>query len=177
MDINLDVKRYPIGRCNYPEIYTPELLQQFRNEIDTFPAALENVVQHFNIDQLQTNYREGGWTINQVIHHCADSHLNAVLRIKLALSNDNPSINPYPEDLWAEMPDYDLPFNNSLTMLFAIHRKLVKLIDSLSNEQWNRTYFHPQYQKTFTIKDVVCLYAWHGKHHLAHITNTKFNHV
>lgn len=177
MDANLEAKRYPIGLCNYPEIYTPELLKQFRNEIDNFPAALENVVQHFGFDQLQTPYREGGWTINQVIHHCADSHLNAVLRIKLALSNDNPTINPYPEALWAEMPDYDLPFNNSLTLLFAIHRKLVKLIDSLNDEQWNRTYFHPQYHKTFTIKDVVCLYAWHGKHHLAHITNTKFKHV
>ncbi|MBK7763243.1 MAG: putative metal-dependent hydrolase [Bacteroidetes bacterium] len=174
MNTNLDPKRYPIGPCPYPELYTPELLQQYRNEIDVFPAALENVVQHFNEAQLQTPYREGGWTINQVIHHCADSHMNAVLRIKLALSIEHPTINPYPEEIWAEMSDYNLPFNNSITLLFAIHRKLVKLIDSLTEEQWNRTYLHPQYQKVFTIKDVACLYAWHGKHHLAHITHTVF---
>ncbi len=169
--MTLEEQRYPIGHCNYHEQYTPELLQEFKLAIETFPARLEQAVQLLDEYQLQLRYREGGWTINQVIHHCADSHMNAVIRIKLALSEQSPSINPYQEDLWAEMADYTLPFNNSVTLLFAIHRKLIKILDSLSEEQLNRTYFHSQYKRTFSVKDVMCLYAWHGNHHLAHIRN------
>ncbi len=162
-------QRYPIGHCIYPENYTPDVLKQYKLEIETFPMRLENVVQHLDVSQLLLRYREGGWTVNQVIHHCAESHMNAVLRMKLALTETNPTIKPYNETLWAETADYDLPFNNSVTMLFALHRKLIKLIDSLSEEQLNRTYYHSEYKRTFSIKDVICLYAWHGNHHLAHI--------
>ncbi len=166
-----DEKRYPIGPCQYPETYTDALLKQYKLDIETFPMRLEHVVQHLDADQLQATYREGGWTINQVIHHCGDSHINAIIRIKLALTEENPSINPYKEELWAETADYDLPFNNTVTLLFTVHRKLIKLLDSLSDAQLNRTYYHSQYQRTFSIKDVICLYAWHGNHHLAHIRN------
>jgi hypothetical protein len=169
---SLDPKRYPIGACEYQTEYSKEQIQQYLLDIETFPARLEYVVQHLSEQQLQSPYREGGWTLNQVIHHCADSHLNALLRIKLALSVDNPTISPYPEDLWAEMSDYTLPFNNSITLLFAVHRKLNMLLRSLDQTQLNRTYYHPQYQKTFRVSDVICLYAWHGNHHLAHITQT-----
>ena len=162
-------QRYPIGPCEYPAAYTANLLTQYLLDIETFPMRLEYVVQHLDADQLQLRYREGGWTINQVIHHCGDSHMNAILRIKLALTDENPSINAYQEDRWAETADYDLPFNNTITMLFAIHRKLLKLLESLSEEQRNRTYFHTQYQRSFSINDVICLYAWHGNHHLAQI--------
>ena len=161
--------RYPIGRCDYPEIYTPALIRQYKTEIETFPARLEFIVQHLSEAQLQYKYRLGGWTINQVIHHCGDSHINALIRIKFALTEDNPSILPYQEALWAEMADYNLPFNNTLTLLFALHRKLIRVIDSLSEEQLNRTYYHAQYQRTFSVKDVLCLYAWHGNHHIAQI--------
>lgn len=167
--MNLEKLRFPIGLCAYPEQYTPELIKQYKLDIETFPMRLEHVVQHLDVDQLQLRYREGGWTVNQVIHHCADSHLNCLLRIKLALTEDNPEIKPYDEARWAETADYDLPFNNSITLLFAVHRKISKLLESLSEEQLNRTYYHSQYQRTFSIKDVMCLYAWHGNHHLAHI--------
>ncbi len=167
--MTLEEQQYPIGHCKYQESYTEAELKSMMLEIETFPARLENKVQHLSEVQLFTPYREGGWTIHQVIHHCADSHMNAVLRIKLALSNDNPTINPYPEQIWAEMSDYELPFNHAVTHLFCLHKKLIALIKGLSEEQLNRTYYHPQYQKQFRIKDVICLYAWHGNHHLAHI--------
>jgi hypothetical protein len=171
--MTLEELQYPIGRCEYPTDYTHELLKKYMLDIETFPKRLELEVQHLTESQLQTPYREGGWTINQVIHHCADSHMNCVLRLKFALTEDNPTIKPYQEALWAECADYELPFNNSITLLFCIHEKIMKLISSLSPEQWKRTYYHAQYDRTFSVQDVVCLYAWHGNHHLAHITSLK----
>lgn len=161
--------QYPIGPCQYKEEYTAADMQRMLLEIEYFPKQLETVVQHLSEEQLNTRYRPGGWTVNQVIHHCGDSHLNALLRIKLALSTDNPTINPYPEDKWAEMSDYNLPFNQTITMLYCIHAKLNAILRTLDENQLNRTYYHPEYQKTFRIKDVICLYAWHGQHHVGHI--------
>jgi len=169
----LDQLRYPIGTCNYPTEYTADMLRNMMMEIETFPKRLELAVQHLDEYQLQTAYRPEGWTINQVIHHCADSHMNAVLRIKMALTEDNPSIKPYQEALWAETADYQLPYNNSITLLFCIHEKLIRILRSLNEEELNRTYYHSQYERSFSIKDVICLYAWHGNHHLAHITSLK----
>lgn len=165
----LESEQYPIGPCPYQEVYSQADLARMILDIETFPMRLEHAVQGLLEFQLHTPYRDGGWTINQVIHHCADSHMNALIRIKLALSCDNPSINPYPEDLWAMMPDYDLPFNNSTTLLFAIHKKLNVLLRSLTDAQLERTYYHSEYKRTFRISDVICLYAWHGNHHLAHV--------
>jgi len=165
--------QYPIGTCQYPENYTPELLGQMLLDIETFPKRLELAAQNLLEFQLQTPYRDGGWTLNQVIHHCADSHMNFVVRLKLALSEENPVVKPYDEALWAEMPDYELPFNHSITLLFCIHAKLNKILRSLNESQLERTYFHPQYQRSFRIKDLICLYSWHGNHHLAHITSLK----
>lgn len=161
--------QFPIGPCPYSEDYTAAQMQAMLLDIETFPKRLELVAQHLTEAQLKTPYREGGWTLNQVIHHCADSHVNALIRVKLALSTDNPTINPYPEAIWAEMHDYDLPFNIAITLLHCVHAKLNAIFRTLNEEQWNRTYYHPQYQKQFRIKDVICLYAWHGNHHLAHI--------
>lgn len=166
---DLEQLKYPIGPCQYQSEYSPQELQTMLMDIETFPERLELVLQHLSEEQLKTPYREGGWTVNQVVHHCADSHINALVRIKLALSNDHPTILPYPEDRWAEMADYQLPFNNSMTLLHALHRKLTSLLRSLTEEELNRTYFHPQYQKEFRVKDVICLYAWYGNHHLAHV--------
>ncbi len=170
---SLEELKYPIGPCQYPEEYTQELLQKMLLDIETFPKRLELEVQNLLEFQLQTPYREGGWTVNQVIHHCADSHMNFVLRLKLALSEDNPTIKPYLEALWAEMPDYDLPFNNSITLLFCIHQKIMKILRTLTPEKLERTYFHPQYERSFRIKDLICLYSWHGNHHLTHISTLK----
>jgi len=163
--------KYPIGPCHYPVLYTDEILKQMLLDLETFPQRLEFRVQALDDFQLQTRYREGGWTVNQVIHHCADSHMNCLIRLKLTLTEDRPTIKPYLEDRWAEEADYSLPYNNSLTILHAVHRKILKIIRSLSHEQLDRTYFHPEYKRDFSVKDLICLYAWHGNHHLAHITN------
>lgn len=171
--MTLEQLQYPIGKCNYPDIYTEEILRQYIFAIQTFPRRLELQVQQLLEFQLQTPYRENGWTVNQVIHHCAESHMNALIRLKLTLSEDNPTIKPYVEYLWAEMADYQLPFNNSITLLFCIHEKIVTILKALKASDWERTFFHPEYQKTFTLKALICLYAWHGDHHLAHITGLK----
>ena len=171
--MDLEKLKYPIGHCVYQEDYTESELKEFILNIETFPKRLELAVQSLLEFQLNTPYREGGWTVNQVIHHCADSHMNCLIRIKLALTEDNPTIKPYIESLWAKTPDYNLPFNNSITILFAIHLKIIEIVKSLSPEDLNRTYYHSQYEKSFRIKDVLCLYSWHGNHHLAHITSLK----
>jgi hypothetical protein len=167
--MTLEQQQYPIGQCNYKDEYSQDELQNMILQIETFPMCLERNVESLLEFQLNTPYRDGGWTINQVIHHCADSHMNALIRIKLALSEDNPTIKPYLEDKWAVMDDYTLPFNNSITLLFCVHKKLTLLLKSLSEGQLNRTYLHPQYERSFRVKDVICLYAWHGNHHLAHV--------
>mgnify|MGYP000877872712 FL=1 len=169
----LEELQYPIGPCQYPEVYTDAILQKMLQDIETFPKRLELEVQNLLEFQLQTPYRENGWTVNQVIHHCADSHMNFILRLKLALSEVNPTIKPYREEIWAEMADYELPFNNSITLLFCIHQKIMKVLRSLTSEQLDRTYFHPQYERSFQIKELICLYSWHGNHHLAHISTLK----
>lgn len=171
--MNMEELQYPIGKCQYPVHYTDAALRSMLLDIETFPARLEHAVQTLDEFQLQTPYRPGGWTISQVVHHCADSHMNCVLRIKFALTEDAPNIKPYKEDRWALCADYKLPFNNSITLLYAIHRKILALVKELTPIELERTYFHDEYKRTFTIKDVICLYAWHGNHHLAHITSLK----
>lgn len=171
--MNLEALQYPIGQCQYPKHYTDTALKSMLLDIETFPLRLEYAVQTLDEFQLQTPYRPDGWTVNQVIHHCADSHMNCVLRIKFALTEDAPHIKPYREDLWALCADYSLPYNNSLTLLHAIHRKILALVKPLTPIELDRTYVHEQYQRSFSIKDVICLYAWHGNHHLAHITSLK----
>ncbi len=164
--------RYPIGKVQVPDTYTPELLAQYIADIKTLPERLRAAVIQLNEGQLRTTYRPGGWTLKQVVHHLGDSHLNSLVRIKLALTEDNPTILPYDEPAWAEQADHQLPIEASLKMLEGIHLRLVALLESLSDEQWDRTFYHPGAQKTYTLKFTAALYAWHGNHHLAHITTT-----
>jgi hypothetical protein len=115
-------------------------------------------------------YREGGWSTQQVIHHVADSHTNAYIRIRLALTEDNPTIKPYDENAWALLPDVDtVPVNISVTLLHALHRRLVALMETLSPAQWERTYYHPEHKRNFTVWEMASLYAWHSRQHTAHI--------
>jgi uncharacterized damage-inducible protein DinB len=127
-----------------------------------------------NLDeaQLHTPYREGGWTVHQLVHHVADSHINAYCRMKLALTEDNPTIKPYDEKLWAEMNDVQkLPINISLTLLHALHARWFEALKYVSDDEWNnRTLFHPEHKKTMRLWNVLGNYAWHGKHHVAQIT-------
>ena len=122
--------------------------------------------------QLNTVYRPGGWTLKQVVHHVADSHMNSLVRFKLAMTEDNPTIKPYNEADWALLPDYRLPVESSLKMLEGIHQHMVVLFESFTENECDRTYHHPATGDNVPLKKAIALYAWHGNHHLAQITET-----
>lgn len=165
--------RYPVGKYE-AQPYSEALKKERLGNIKILPQLLEQAIINLDAAQLETPYREGGWTVRQVVHHVSDSHMNALCRLKLALTEDNPTICAYNEAKWAETSEYKhLPINISLTMLHTIHAKLYDLFSNLSDEQWKRTYFHPQYQKQFDLWYLLGLYSWHGKHHVAHITSLR----
>lgn len=166
---------YPIGRfAPVAGETTAEQRAAWITEIAELPAAFRGVVQGLTDAQLDTPYRPGGWTVRQVVHHVPDSHLNAYIRFKLALTEDNPTIKPYEEALWAELPDTKgTLIGVSLVMLEALHRRWVTLLRSMSQEQWGRTFFHPEQKKSLRLDGVLAMYAWHGKHHTAHITGVR----
>ena len=162
--------RYPIGKY-IEQPFSDELLKEWLLDIQYLPQHIENALINLDEHQIDTPYREGGWTIRQVVHHVADSHMNAYIRFKLGLSEENPSIKPYDQDVWAEMPDTkNLPVNISVTLLFALHRRWMELLSNIQPHEWERTLFHPEYKKTMTLWYVLGLYAWHSRHHVAQIT-------
>jgi hypothetical protein len=167
--------RYPIGKFVWiAGDTTAEQRSGWITEIAELPVKFRGVVQSLTEAQLDTPYRPGGWTVRQVVHHVPDSHLNAYIRFKLALTEDNPTIKPYEEALWAELPDTKATLIGvSLVMLEALHRRWVNLLRSMNEEQWSRTYFHPDQQKSLRLDGVLAMYAWHGKHHTAHITGLR----
>lgn len=164
--------RYPIGKFKAPVTYTNEDLLQFIDTIKTLPGRLRYAVIRLNDAQLNTTYRPGGWNLKQVVHHLADSHMNALTRIKLALTEDNPTIKGYDEAGWALQADYRLPIEASLKALEGIHQHMVALFESFTENEWKRTFYHPERQVTFTVQMSAAMYAWHSNHHLAHITET-----
>jgi hypothetical protein len=164
--------RYPIGRFQKPDAYTHDQLQQYISTLKTLPARLRAEVIKLNANQQNTPYRPGGWTLKQVVHHLADSHMNALTRIKLALTEQNPTIKPYNEAEWATQTDYHLPVESSLKMLEGIHQHLVALLDAFTETEWQRTFVHPESSITYTLQLSAAVYAWHSNHHLAHITET-----
>ncbi len=161
---------YPIGKY-IEQPFSDELLKEWLLDIQYLPQYIENALINLDEHQIDTTYREGGWTIRQVVHHVADSHMNAYIRFKLGLSEENPSIKPYDQDVWAEMPDTkNLPVNISVTLLFALHRRWTELLNNMQPNEWERTLFHPEYKKTMTLWYVLGLYSWHSRHHVAQIT-------
>ncbi|MCK7554559.1 putative metal-dependent hydrolase [Chitinophaga sedimenti] len=172
--MDLEALKYPIGHFKLPETVTDRQRIGFINDIRHLPTLVEIAVQHMDEYQLQTPYRPGGWTVAQVVHHLVDSHMNAVTRFKLALTEDNPVIKPYGEAAWAELPDVtSTPINVSVTLLHALHTRWANLLEALSDEQLARTFVHPANQYTYKLRESLANYAWHGKHHLAHIVNLK----
>ncbi|WP_291906221.1 YfiT family bacillithiol transferase [Chitinophaga sp. CB10] len=166
--------KYPIGRFEAKADYTPEELQRFINDIRYLPSLLEITVQSMDQAQLDTPYRPEGWTVTQLVHHVADSHLNAYTRFKLALTEDTPTIKPYDEAAWAELPDVKAtPINVSLTLLHALHTRWTALLNSMDGEQWERAIYHPESKKEINLKSLAAMYSWHGLHHLAHVTGLK----
>jgi hypothetical protein len=164
--------RYPTGKFRAPDVYTPEYLGQCIETIKTLPARLRTAVIQLNSPQLHTPYRPDGWTLQQVVHHLADSHMNALMRIKLALTENNPSIKAYDEAAWAVQSDYQLPVEASLKMLDGIHQHMTALFTTFTDDQWQRTFFHPERGVIYTLHLSAAMYAWHSNHHLAHITET-----
>lgn len=163
--------RYPIGKYQ-PQPYSDSIRDEWINDIRVLPLALENSILNLDEAQLNMPYREGGWAIKRLIHHVADSHMNAYVRFKLALTENIPTIKPYNEKLWAELADSDeLPANISLTLLHSLHARWYVIIRNMSRESWERKVFHPEYKKELTLWHFLGLYAWHGKHHTAHVLN------
>jgi hypothetical protein len=162
--------RYPIGEFSLGGEITPERRSGWIAELGEAPGALRALVQGMSDAQLDTPYRDGGWTVRQVVHHLPDSHLNAYVRFKLALTEDNPRIVPYQEARWAELADTrTTPVGVSLTLLDALHRRWVALLKGMAEADWGRTYFHPEHGKSFRLDAMLAQYAWHGQHHIAQI--------
>lgn len=166
--------RYPIGKFTPPKDVTPALRKQAVDTIAEAPAQLRAAVQGLTDAQLDTPYREGGWTVRQVAHHVPDSHLNAYTRLRLALTEQEPTIKPYEESRWAELPDAkSAPIDVSLALLDSLHERWVRLWRSLKEEDFARTFRHPQHPGLLTIDWLLLQYAWHGRHHTAHITELR----
>jgi hypothetical protein len=162
--------QYPIGKFTAGLEHTENEIQHFINDIDLLPKQLLALTQNLTDDDLKKTYRNGGWTVKQIIHHIGESHINCYIRIKLALTEHNPIIKPYIEYLWVKTKENEiLGHHISLQLIEIIHLKIVCLAKTLNTADLSRTYFHPQYQRTSAISDVLALYSWHGKHHLAHI--------
>ncbi|CAL1517591.1 YfiT family bacillithiol transferase [Chitinophaga sp. MM2321] len=170
----METLQYPIGRFEALPDYSPEMLAGFIDDIRELPTLVEMAVQHLDEYQLQAPYRPEGWTVAQVVHHLADSHMNGCIRVKLALTEDEPTIKPYEEAAWAVLPDVaNTPVNVSITLLHALHTRWAALMEGLTDTQWERTFFHPGQGKVFNLKTHIANYSWHGKHHLAHIEGLK----
>lgn len=165
----LEKLRYPIGPLEIKGPYNLNQILGFIHTIDAFPETLQSAVSGLNDSQLDTPYRPGGWTIRQVVHHCADSHANAFIRFKLALTEDQPTIKPYREALWAELPDSKLPVKFSLMALTGLHARWAALCRSLSESQRQCRYYHPESKRLFNLDEAMDMYDWHCRHHLAHI--------
>lgn len=166
--------RYPISEY-VPKPFSIEQKIEWLADIKFLPLQLENAILNLDEAQLQTPYREDGWTVHQLVHHVADSHMNAYIRFKTGLTEDNPVIKPYNEKRWAEMQDVQkLPVNISLTILHAVHIRLFETLKYVKDDDWNnRTVFHPEHKKTMRLWYLLGMYAWHGKHHVAHITSLR----
>jgi len=165
--------RYPIGKFKWEGRTTDEQRRSFIGEIESAPAKLRNAVKGLSDQELDTPYRPGGWTLRQVVHHVPDSHMNAYVRFKLALTEDNPTIKPYQEARWAELTDgRTAPVEVSLALLDSLHHRWVSLLRSLTPADWERPFQHPELGPV-TLEKNLALYAWHGKHHVAHITSLR----
>jgi hypothetical protein len=170
----MENSQYPIGRYARPASIDSKTLDGYIATIEQFPQKLKHACAHLNDEQLDTPYRTQGWTIRQVVHHCADSHMNAYIRFKLALTEETPVIKPYKQANWAELPESKtLPIQPSLTIIQGLHERWAIMLRSLDQKQWALGYVHPEQGREIKLDEAAGSYAWHGEHHLAHITGLK----
>ena len=168
--IDIEQLKYPVGKFKRPRPITEEIMVEWIRDIAVFPAQLKEAIIDLDKEALEWPYRPGGWTIKQVIHHCADSHMNAFTRFKLASTEDNPSIKPYDEEAWALQVDYlDAPVEESIMILEGLHSRWARLLMSFGPQDWTRTFFHPEHNRSFTMEINLGIYSWHSRHHLAHV--------
>ena len=161
--------RYPIGNFILPDSYTFEAIQGWIQDLKNLPLEFRTIAESLSHQQLNSPYRPDGWTGLQVIHHVADSHMNALVRIKLTLTEENPTVKPYIEEEWAKLADYSLPIEVSLSMIDSIHTHITAVLESLNEADFQRPFTHPQYQYTRPLAYLCALYSWHGKHHTGHL--------
>ncbi len=165
--------KYPIGEYVYPSNVDQTQIKSWIDSLENFPQQLIEVTSTLTKAQLAMNYRPGGWTLRQVIHHIADSHINAYMRVKLTLTEENPIVRPYNEEIWAELPEAkNGDIEISIAIIKAIHHRLVITLRALNFADFNRKYIHPAANQRLTLSYLVGNYAWHGQHHLAHILST-----
>lgn len=166
--------RFPIGKFAKTLNPSKKFLNQCISIIEEFPTKIRLETENLTDTRLDTRYREGGWTIRQVVHHVADSHMNSLVRFKLTLTEDKPVVKPYFEDRWAELTDSKfMPVQPALQMIAGIHQRWVYILKSMSESDFRNSFIHPEHGSEVILSDVIQLYAWHGEHHLAHITNLK----
>ena len=170
--------QYPIGKEEEQEYfhaaYSDAIKSALLVDLKMLPGLIEMAVQDMDAAQLATPYRPGGWSVYQLVHHVADSHMHAYLRCKWALTEDNTVVKPYDQDAWASLADSELvPINISLTLLHALHQRFVAMLEDLPDESWHRTVFHPEQEQQISVWNLLGMYSWHGKHHVAHITTLK----
>lgn len=168
--MNLDKQKYPIGRFHPKNEYTMDEIKTYITTLSEFPNKLRSLVEPLSEEQLNKPYRDGGWTIKQLVHHCADSHMNSIIRFKWALTENKPTIKPYNQDEWAKLPDNKLPIEVSLSILDGVHARLSCLLDSLKEEEFTKILNHPEMNHPIDIAFITAMYAWHSEHHLAHIS-------
>jgi hypothetical protein len=171
--MKLQELKFPIGEFKNHEDLTATLLLKYLKVLKQFPLKLRQETINLNSLQLDTRYREEGWTIRQVVHHCADSHMNCFIRFKLAVTEHRPIIRPYNEALWAELGDSKMPINPALTMLNGIHQRWIALLRSYPMDIYKNSFYHPEQEREITLGDALGYYAWHCEHHLAHIKKLK----
>lgn len=165
--------RYPIGTFEPKESYTTAEVSNNISRIEALPAKIAEAIHGLDASQLDTPYREGGWTVRQVVHHLPDSHMNAYIRTKWTLTESTPTIKAYNEKLWAETPDATLDPTPSVELLRTLHAKWTSLLKRLAPAELSREFYHPDSKKHQRLDRVIAMYAWHGEHHLAHITELK----
>lgn len=174
MENDLENLKYPMGRFVPARQYNPDTLASWIGGIRSAPLLFDYCIENLDEAQLNTPYRPDGWNVIQVVHHVADSHMNAYVRLKLALTEDTPTISPYEENAWAELPDVRLvPLNVSVTLLHALHRRWATLLENLKEEDWTRTYYHPGNKEYMPVWQMTNQYSWHGAHHAEQIISLR----
>lgn len=171
--MNLEELKYPVGKFKKPASITKETIDAAISDIENFPELIKEEIQNLDKKELQLRYRPEGWTISQVVHHCADSHINSYMRFKLALTENVPTIKSYEENLWAELPDNQLSPLVSLQLLEALHTRWVYLLKTLTEDDLNKKFIHPEQSEKISLKENILIYGWHCRHHLAHIKKAK----